>query len=134
MPFPEGESRPPPEGKPEREPVPYYQAARFRNERPARRAYFQAQDILFNTPDSDLSAYRFLLQQIWHVAVLGEPPPEDMAEQLQTVFARGEPTSLPPDILKLLTQRRRQLLLTPSHQSTLHPPLQQFLLLQQSHR
>ncbi len=107
MPFPEGESRPP-EGKPEQEPVPYYQAARFRNESPARRAYFQAQDILFNTPDSDLSAYRFLLQQIWHVAVLGEPPPEDMAKKLETVFARGEPTSLPPDILKRLAERRQQ--------------------------
>jgi hypothetical protein len=109
MPSPEGEPSPqPPEGKPEQEPAPYYQAARFRNEGPARRAYFQAQDILFNTPDSDLSAYRFLLRQIWHVAVLGEPPPEDLAKKLETTLARGEPTELPSDILKLLTERRQQ--------------------------
>jgi hypothetical protein len=110
MPSPEGEPRPqqPPEGKPEPEPVPYYHAACFRNEAPAQRAYFQAQELLFTTPDADLSAYRFLLRQIWHVAVLGEPPPEDLAKKLETAFARGEPTILPPDILKLLAQRRQQ--------------------------
>ena len=109
MPSPEGApSQQPPEGTPEQEPVPYYHAARFRNEAPARRAYFQAQEILFNTPDADLSAHRFLLQQIWHVAVLGEPPPEDLAKKLQTAFARGEPTELPPDILKVLTERQQQ--------------------------
>jgi hypothetical protein len=64
--------------------------------------------MLFNTPDADLSAYRFLLQQIWHVAVLGEPPPEEMAKKLETAFARGEPTQLPPDILKALAERREQ--------------------------
>jgi hypothetical protein len=109
MPSPEGEpNQQLLEGKPEQEPVPYYHAARFRNEGPARRAYFQAQELLFNTPDADLSAYRFLLQQIWHVAVLGEPPPEDLTKKLQTAFARGETTSLPPNILKLLSQRREQ--------------------------
>jgi hypothetical protein len=109
MPSPEGEpNQQLLEGKPEQEPVPYYHAARFRNEGPARRAYFQAQELLFNTPDADLSAYRFLLQQIWYVAVLGEPPPEDLTKKLQTAFARGETTSLPPDILKLLSQRREQ--------------------------
>jgi hypothetical protein len=63
---------------------------------------------LFTTPDAGLSAYRFLLRQIWHVAVLGEPPAEELAKKLETAFARGEPTTLPPDILKLLTQRRQQ--------------------------
>jgi hypothetical protein len=96
MPPPEGEPRqPPPEGKPEQEPVPYYHTARFHYEAPARRAHFQAQELLFRTPDADLSAYRFLLQQIWHVAVLGESPPEDLAKQLETVFARGDPLSCP---------------------------------------
>jgi hypothetical protein len=109
MPSPEGDpSQHPPEGKPEQELVPYYHAARFRNERPARDAYFQAQEILFTTPDSELSAYRFLLERIWHVAVLGEPPDEDLAKKLQTAFARGEPTMLPLDILKVLAQRREQ--------------------------
>jgi hypothetical protein len=109
MPSPEGDpSQHPPEGTPEQEPVPYYQAARFRGECPARRAYFQAQDMLFHTPESELSAYRFQLERIWHVAVLGEPPPEDLAKKLETAFARGVPTELPPDILKLLAERREQ--------------------------
>jgi hypothetical protein len=47
MPSPEGEpNQQLLEGKPEQEPVPYYHAARFRNEGPARRAYFQAQELL----------------------------------------------------------------------------------------
>jgi hypothetical protein len=109
MPFPEGASgHQPPEGKPEQEPVPYYHAARFRYENQARRAYFQAQDMLFHAPESELSAYRFQLERIWHVAVLGEPPPEDMEKKLQAALARGEPTELPPDILKLLAERREQ--------------------------
>jgi hypothetical protein len=99
MPSPEGASGyQPPEGKPEQEPVPYYHAARFRYENQARRAYFQAQDLLFHTPESELSAYRFQLERIWHVAVLGEPPPEDLAQKLETVFARGVPTELPLDM------------------------------------
>jgi hypothetical protein len=109
MASPEGESRSqPPEGKPEQEPVPYYQAARYRYENHARRAYFQAQDLLFHTPESDLSAYRFQLERIWHVAVLGEPPPEGMEQKLQAALARGEPTELPPDSLKALAERREQ--------------------------
>ena len=109
MPGHEGEPpQQPPEGKPEQEPVPYYHAARFRYENQARRAYFQAQETLFNTPDCDLSAYRFLLERIWHVAVLGEPPAEDLAQKLETAFTRGEPTELPPDILKALAECRQQ--------------------------
>ena len=110
MPFPEGEHRPdqPSEGTPEQEPVPFHRAARFRGERPARRAYFQAQDLIFNTPECDLSAYRLLLEQLWHVAVLGEPPQGDLEQKLQAILSRGEPVSLPPDILKLLTERRNQ--------------------------
>lgn len=110
MPSPEGEKRPnhQPEGKPEQEPTPYYKAARFRGEQPAGRAYFQAQDAIFNDPDCDLSTYRFLLQQISHVAVIGEPPPEDLEKKLQEILSTGEPTPLPPNILKLLTERRNQ--------------------------
>ena len=109
MPSPEGEPRSqPPEGSPEQEPVPYHRAFRFNTERPARRAYFQAQDILFNTPECDLSAYRFLIRQLWHVAVLGEPPPEELEQKIQGILSRGEPVTLPPEILKLLAEHRAQ--------------------------
>jgi hypothetical protein len=109
MPFPEGEQRPHElEGRQEQEQIPYFKAARFKSERPAKKAYFRAQDILFKTPDCDISAYRFLIKQIWHVALPGDPPPEDLEKKLQSILARGEATSLPPDVLKLLTERRNQ--------------------------
>ena len=109
MPSPEQEQGPHrQEGNPEQEPVPYHRAVRFKAERPARRAYFQAQDLIFKTPECDLSAYRLLLEQLWHVAVLGEPPQGDLEQKLQSILSRGEPVSLPPDILKLLTERRNQ--------------------------
>lgn len=106
MPSPEQEHQP--EGNQEQEPIPYYKASRFNAERLARRAYFQAQETLFKNPDCDLSAYRLLLQQIRHVVVLGEPPPEDLEQKLQTILSTGEPVDLPPEILKLLAERRAE--------------------------
>lgn len=108
MPSPEQRPNQPPEGKPEQEKAPYYKAARFRGEQPAGRAYFQAQDAIFNDPDCDLSAYRFQIRSIYHVAVLGEPPPEDLEQKLQTILSTGEPVSLPANLLKLLAERREQ--------------------------
>lgn len=109
MPSPEGEPRPQqPDRQPEQEPVPYHRAVRFKIEPPARRTYSQAQDLIFKTPECDLSAYRFLLEQLWHVAVLGEPPPAGLERKIRQILASGEPVPLPPNILKLLTERRNQ--------------------------
>lgn len=97
MPFREQESQ-----------SPYLRVARFNGEKPAGRAYRKAQDLLFATPDCELSAYRFHLDRIWHVAVLGDQPPEDLERQLQTILSRGEPTSLPEEVLIQLQRRRAQ--------------------------
>lgn len=51
-----------------------YKAARFPSEKPAGEAYFQAQEVIFKA-DCDLSVYRLRLNRIWHLAVLGDPPP-----------------------------------------------------------
>ncbi len=92
----------PGEGTPEQEAQPYIQVARqvarFPGEQPAGRAYFQAQRAIFKV-ECDLSAYRFHLNRIWHVAVVGEQPPEKLAQQLTDILGAGEPTTLPPDIL-----------------------------------
>jgi len=101
MPGKEGEPR-----SPEQEPVPYYQAARFPDEQQAGRAYSQAQAAIFANPDNALSAYRLQLNQVWHVAVLGEPPPAELEQKLQDILASGEPTTLPEEVLKVLAQRR----------------------------
>ena len=93
----------------EHEPVPYHRAARFAGEQPAGRAYFAAQRVIFNGPPNDLSAYRFQLNSVYHVAVLGQPPPADFDEQLREILASGEPATLPPEVLAALTERRRQM-------------------------
>jgi len=86
----------------------YLQVARFLGKKPAGRAYRKAQDLLFATPDCELSAYRFHLDRTWHVAVLGDQPPEDLDRQLRTILSRGTPTSLPEEVLSELQRRRAQ--------------------------
>ena len=109
MPSPEQENQPnQQEGKPEQEPIPYYKAARFKAEQIAGEAYFQAQAAIFDTPECDLSVYRFHIKRIYHLAVLGDHPSEDLEQKLQEILSTGEPVSLPPNILKLLAERRSQ--------------------------
>lgn len=104
-----------PPGRPEEsdhrefEPVPYHRVARFGDEQVASRAYRHAQDAVFQGPPSDLSVYRFLLDQVSHVAVLGELPPTDLDAQLTAILAAGEPATLPHEVLSALAQRRQQL-------------------------
>ena len=93
----------------EDEPVPYQRASRFADEPAAGRAYDAAQRAIFVGPPNDLSAYRFQLNTIYHVAVLGEPPPAALAAQLTEILASGEPATLPYDVLAALAERRRQL-------------------------
>ncbi len=90
------------------EPPPYYRAARFTGEKPARRAYNRAQETIFQAPDCELSAYRFHLNRIWHVAVVGDQPPDDLDRQLREILSRGEPAFLPEALLRQLQRRRAQ--------------------------
>ena len=86
----------------------YLKVARFLGEKPAGRAYRQAEQLLYRRPDCDLSAFRFHLSRIWHVAILGDQPPEDIDRRLQTILSRGQPASLPEEILLELQRRRAQ--------------------------
>src|SRR2546429_9461142 len=61
----------------------YLKVARFAGEKAAGRAYRQAEELLYRSPDTELSAYRFHLNRVWHVAVLGDQPPEELDRQLQ---------------------------------------------------
>lgn len=85
----------------------YHQAARFGGEALAEVTYFAAQDIVFaHVGDIDLSAYRFQLNRVDHVVIVGDPPPADLHDQLRAVLAVGEPAVVPEDILRLLHARR----------------------------
>jgi hypothetical protein len=103
--MPQGEQEPPSEN---RSPSLYLQAARFPSERKAERAYFRAQEALYKAPECDLSSYRFLLDRISHVAVLGTPPSEELDRTIRRILASGEPASLPEEVLTLLLQRRAE--------------------------
>jgi len=92
---------------PEKQPEPYYQAARFPHEQIAGLAYSQAQQTIFGQ-DCDLSVYRFQLNRVWHVAVLGEPPPGHLESRLHRILSPGEPTTLPAEALRILLQRRSE--------------------------
>jgi len=105
MPHPERAAGTP---SPERKLPHYHQAARFPNERSAGSAYTEAQDALFARPDCDLSAFRFHLDRIWHVTVLGEPSAADLEQQIVAILAAGEPPILPAEVLAQFQQRRLQ--------------------------
>jgi hypothetical protein len=89
------------------ESTPYCQAAKFSSERAAGRVYFQVQKLIDN-PEADLSAYRLQLQGVWHVAVVGDSPGKELAEELEKVMAAGEPVELTSDALDFLIQRRAE--------------------------
>src|SRR5215217_6133859 len=85
----------------------YHQAARFTGEALAEATYFAAQDAVFaHAGDVDLSAYRFQLNRVDHVVIVGEPPPPDLHDELRSVLAPGEPAVVPDDVLRLLNARR----------------------------
>ena len=104
MPSPE---RPTGDQHKEGEPSSYFQARRFTNEQTAYGVYTVLQDTIFQH-ECDLSTYRFLLERISHVAVLGSPPPAKLDEQIQTLLTAGEPAILPLEVRTLLEERRAQ--------------------------
>ncbi len=95
--------------KKEQEGIPYYLASRFNGERPSGQAYFSAQKLIFNSPESELSVYRFQLDRIYHVAVLGDrPEDQSLEDKVKAILSHGESVPLPPTVLKLLIARRQQ--------------------------
>ncbi|MGD9893501.1 MAG: hypothetical protein AB7R89_03400 [Dehalococcoidia bacterium] len=102
-----GPGQPEQPSPPESEPPPYYRAARFTDERTAAGVYRRAEQTIHRTP-CDLSAYRFLLDQVSHVALIGAPPPPQLDQVLADLFAAGEPATLPSEVLRQLSERRAQ--------------------------
>ena len=102
-----GGYRPEESRQPEREPVPYYGAARFVHERQSARTYQALQDLVYVSP-ADLSVYRFLLDQTAYVTVLSEPPLADLDRTITAHLASGVPAELPRGILLALTERRQR--------------------------
>jgi hypothetical protein len=94
--------------RPEADAAPYLRAAAFADERSAGAVYDRVQETLFTHP-CDLSAYRFLLNRVPHVAVLGVPPPPELDRALDALLATGEPAVLPAAVHQALNDRRRRM-------------------------
>ncbi len=112
MPSPEGRGgfpNKPEEPHKEQEHGPFYMASRFRSELSAKLSYQQAQELIFRDHKADLSAYRFLLDQVSHVAVVGSPPHERLQSRLQKILSNGDPTSLPDEVVNALHRRRAEM-------------------------
>ena len=86
----------------------FHQTARFSGEEPASHAYERAQETLYSCPPNDLSAFRLILDQAWHVTVIGQLPTAALRQQLDAIFGTGEPATLPDELLRALQERRRQ--------------------------
>ena len=106
-----GQPAQPEPGEPnkELEQPPYSKAARFAGERPAAKAYFQAQEVIFADTESDLSAYRLMLNAIYHVAVMGEQPSQETDQALTQILSQGKSASLPSEVLAALNARRLEM-------------------------
>ena len=87
---------------------PYVRAARFAGEQPAGQAYVALQRAIFTAAPNDLSAYRFQLDRVYHVAVVGVRPPPALETRLTAILAAGEPAELPAPVQQTLLARRAQ--------------------------
>jgi hypothetical protein len=89
--------------------IPYYQAARFPDKEKTGAAYFPIQQMLFEAQDEcDLSAFRLILEGVWHVVVLGEKPPDKLHVQIEAELSKGVLVTLSEDALNFLQDRRAQ--------------------------
>lgn len=85
------------------EEAPYYLAARFPNEKKAGETYFPLQQMIFVAKDEcDLSVYRFRLENVWHVVVVGEQPPNELHLRIEAKLTSGTLVSLKQDALDYL--------------------------------
>ncbi len=88
--------------------TPYFRVARFANERAAGIAYIAVQQLIEPPVECDVSAYRFMFQNVFHVAVLGEDPPDEIGQGIDTALATGTPVDLPEEMRGFLIQRRAE--------------------------
>lgn len=87
---------------------PYARMTRFTSPGAARVAYQAVQDFIFARVQVELSVFNLLVSQASHVVVLGEQPGTALNEQMTKLLAAGEPTQLPPKLLRQLAARRAQ--------------------------
>ena len=87
----------------------YLRAARFSGEESAGTTYFHLQELIGRVAgDVDLSVYRFIRNDIWHVAVVGDRPPGQLRQEIAASLAAGESIRLDKKTRRWLRQRRQR--------------------------
>ena len=87
---------------------PYYEVARYSGEASAGEAYGQAQEAIYGAAKNDLSVYRIIYSDTYHVVVLGQTPALDLAHRLSQILSSGHPAELPANVVIRLAERRNQ--------------------------
>ncbi len=92
----------------EQQPGGWVLAFRFGSADTARATYEIVRDAVL-TDDADASVFRFTLDGMSHVTLVGEtPPPLQKIEQAESLMARaGVPATLPGQVLGQLLERRK---------------------------
>ena len=94
----------------EQEPQPYARAARFSDRQSAGRSYNRLQRVIHRS-DAELSAFRFQLSDVWHVAAVGPfVPSAALAKRVESLLSRGEAVELPEVVVRLLLELRQRAL------------------------
>ena len=97
-------------GNKEKDPEPYARAARFPDRRSAGRTYNRLQRLVHES-DAELSAFRFQLSDLWHVAAVGPAvPAASLAKRVEALLSPGEAVELPEAVLRLLLELRQRAL------------------------
>lgn len=89
--------------------TPYFRCASFGSDQEAGKAYFICQELIApHAVDCDLSVYRFIFAESFHVVVLGEPPVDELGDEIDGVLAAGTPVDLPDEMRNYLIERRAE--------------------------
>ena len=86
---------------------PYIRATRFKSDDSANRIYQKFQHEIF-VIDCDLSVYRFRMDGVWYVAVVGKDPPAKLDQKIEALLASEEAVTLPTVVAKDLLARRSE--------------------------
>ena len=81
----------------------YYLAYKFVEDETVRDACSQANELLDNTKDCGLMAFRCHINSLRYVAVVGERLEDNnLEDNLRNIFSQGAPASLSPRVIKRL--------------------------------
>jgi len=87
----------------------YLRASSFLGEESAGTTFFQLQKLVGDAPgEVKLSVYRFIRNDIWQVAVVGDRPPGKLRQEIEGVLAAGESVTIDKPARRWLRQRREQ--------------------------